>query len=229
MKQISQKYYSLYPDKLKHFYIEFKPDIDQDVVEIGDHIYIKGEELGIHNIYEKCVKAIEYVNHNYEYEFMLRTNISSFMHLPNIFDFLETMPTHSFGGGFADPSSPAYPYPWIAGTGIFMSKDVAQIIANDKRYDHPNARWDDVFITQVMIENGINITNVVKELFLDRHDNDSSRKYSCLSLITGHYIEDFAFDPKHTLYFRVRNDDNREDVDIKYQLYLLKLIYGILI
>ena len=42
MKELSQKYYDLYQDQIRYFYIEYKPDIENDVMESGNHIYVKG-------------------------------------------------------------------------------------------------------------------------------------------------------------------------------------------
>lgn len=42
MKELSQKYYDLYQDQIRYFYMEYKPDIENDVMESGNHIYVKG-------------------------------------------------------------------------------------------------------------------------------------------------------------------------------------------
>ncbi len=74
-KEISNSYYSLYPNKIKHFYVEMKEDLNEDIIETDNHIYVKGKHCFIPCVYIKTIKAIEYVNKKYDYDFLLRTNI----------------------------------------------------------------------------------------------------------------------------------------------------------
>lgn len=71
MKELSRMYYQLFADKIKHFYVEFKNDLEQDIIEQGDHIYVKGTESIIPGILYKTTKALEYVNQVYDYKYVI--------------------------------------------------------------------------------------------------------------------------------------------------------------
>jgi hypothetical protein len=229
MKAISQKYYRLYPNEIKYFYIEYSNEIDSDLEVHNDHIFVKGEERGVDGLYYKTVQAIDYINKTYDYEYMLRTNISCFMHLPNILKFIDTLPKERLAAGYVG-SDGKHTYPWISGGGIFMSKDVTNYIVTDTRYDNWQQKYDDVIMSLVIIENNIELKNIIKEQWRNeqtwKNDPNDPRKFSHLMLVDGYYDDNIDFD-KNILYYRVRNDTDRNNIDYKYHTYLLKQIYNI--
>ena len=62
MKELSRKYYNLFSDNIKHFYIEFKNDLDCDILEQEEHIYFKGVDSIVPGILTKTQKALSYIN-----------------------------------------------------------------------------------------------------------------------------------------------------------------------
>jgi hypothetical protein len=220
MKRLSNMYLSLskYEGKLKHFYLEFDSNQQEDIREDGNHILIRGEENPTPGMYQKTMKAIEHVSRNYSYEFILRTNLSSFWHIPNLLAFLETIPKHGYAGGYSYPG-------FISGTGIFLSKDVADFLVSHPA-PNPSKHFDDLLISSILKEYKIPIDDIQTYLwgFLTSY-NESHQPPNC------QYIRHGKFDPNiqysdRILYFRIRNDMDRR-IDIQYFKLLLGRIYGI--
>jgi len=204
-KEISNNYYSLFPN-IKHFYLEMKEDLKEDIIEIDNHIYVKGIECITPSMYIKTIKAIEYVNKKYDYEFLLRTNLSTFYHIYNTLNLIEKIPKKNFAGGIV--------LPWgvISGTGIIVSKDVSYILVKD--FVINSITNEDNQITAVIERNNIHIRDI--RLF----------GYDMQMLIDNNYNENYTFDENNTLSFRIKNE-NREYYDIKYMKLLSKKIYNI--
>ena len=65
MKELSRKYYNLFSYNIKHFYIEFKNDLECDILEQEEHIFIKGIDSIVPGILTKTQKALLYINNKY--------------------------------------------------------------------------------------------------------------------------------------------------------------------
>ncbi len=206
-KKISNYYYSLFPNKIKHFYLEMKEDLKEDLIETDNHIYVKGKHCFIPCVYIKTIKAIEYVNKKYDYDFLLRANLSTFHHMYNHLDFIQKIPKQNFACGAI--------LPWgvISGTSIILSKDVSHILVKD--FVTNSAMNDDNQITEVIRRNNVPICDICNYGYKQEY------------LIDNNYNENYTFDENKTLSFRIRNDQNREEYDIKYMKLLLKKIYNI--
>jgi hypothetical protein len=84
MRYYLSKYFSLYKTQIKYFFIEMKNTLDCEICEIDNYIYTKGEETFIPGIYIKTMKTIKYINEKYDYDFIVRTNLSTFWNLNNL-------------------------------------------------------------------------------------------------------------------------------------------------
>ena len=216
MKRLSQIYLNNYTDKIKFFYLEYKGFQEPEIIENGNYLYFHGNESFIPGIYQKSIKAIQYINKKYEYEFILRTNLSSFLNLNNILTYLDTIDKEKYAGGYSFQG-------FISGTGIFMSRDVGNILVNNQRNTYIG---DDVLISNVISDNNIVITDIssYKWGFLTSSD-ESNLPSNCEYISSGAFNENIVFS-SNILYFRIRNEINRE-IDIQYYKLLLKKIYNI--
>jgi hypothetical protein len=206
MKNLNKFIYNLFSSRSKYFFIENKPDLVEEVIEENDHIYVRGTESFIPGIYNKSIKAIEYITKKYSFDYVIRTNLSTVWHIPNLFTFLSIQPKEKFAGGFAFQG-------FISGTGIIMSRDVGQLV-----YENPNNGHisDDVAISDTIRINGINlydITDYKWGFLIPKIDNLPS---NCK------YLEITENDFSDILNFRLKNSDRQTDV-----LYTKILIYKI--
>jgi hypothetical protein len=142
MKEYAKKYYYPY----KYYFIEMDNTLDTDIKEIGDTIFVKGNESIIPGIYIKTIKAIQHVQ-KYSFDFLIRTNLSSFWN----FNHLKTLhlPLTNYAGGIIIFNQ------FISGTGIILSKDVSNQLSLHETNDH-----DDVYISKQLQSMGITLSRL---------------------------------------------------------------------
>lgn len=153
MKEINQSNYDRFKDKIKYFFIEYNETIKKDVVESGHDLLIKGKESFIPGIYDKTIKAIEYINNTYNYNYLIRTNLSSFWNIQNALQMSLNLPTSRFAGGFTRLG-------FLSGTCMIFSKDVSKIIYS--RHIPNTTVIDDVTISHVIESNGIPLYDITQ-------------------------------------------------------------------
>jgi hypothetical protein len=213
MKRLSQMYFSLFSN-IKFFYIQFKNNIEDDIY-LEHELFFKGEESFVPGIYLKSVKALQYINQHFEYDFVIRTNLSSFWHMNNLFELLSTVPTTGYIGGYGHQG-------FISGTGIIMSRDIGNIIANSNDLtDH----MDDVVISNIIQAHGYSMSNVTnyKWSYLIQGNHEPVDQQEFIS--NGPFNPNITFSP-NVLYFRIRNEPDR-NIDLQYFKLLLDKIYNI--
>lgn len=219
-KRLQLKYLKLYETELKFFFVEFKNDINQDIIIDDYNIYIKGSESINPGMIIKTCKAINWINQNYEYEILLRTNLSTLLNLENIFKFIDLLPKKNSFGGFSFCG-------FITGTGIFMSKYDSEILVSKYEFLNLNNINEDVLISQCLASNNSIYYNPVPQfkwaLIINNRDVIISEGF--LYYQTDSKFIEFEFD-KDILHYRINNSDNRQ-LDIQYFNFLLKKIYNI--
>jgi hypothetical protein len=103
MKKELNRLGTLYKDNVTQIFVCFNNNIfnnnniNDTVILDDDILYIKGEESFIPGILDKTIKAIEYCNKKYEYDYIIRSNISTvidFKRLP-----LYQIPLNKIGYG----------------------------------------------------------------------------------------------------------------------------------
>lgn len=134
----------------------------------------------------------------------VRTNISSFLCLDNILDYINTLPIERHLSGYSFRTH-------LSGTGIFMSKDVVDILIKDIRY---LSEWDDYNISMIATKNGVCM-------------NGLQSGYNIEMVEMNYFTEHIRYDSK-LLYYRVNNSQNR-NLDIEYFKLFLRKIYNILL
>ena len=177
----------------KYFFILFKEDLTSDIVEEDHVIYVKGKESITPGLYEKTIKAIEYVNSKYEYDYLVRTNVSSFWKIPSLFELAKTFPKSGATGvlTFND---------FISGTNIILTKDVATTLTTYKEATD----IDDVLISRYLKRfTTITPLNVNKMSYCTTAEEHNE-----------HQLSD------DILYYRVKHHDRNKDVALFKKLLL---------
>jgi hypothetical protein len=181
----------------RFFFVELKEDISSDIEERGNYIYVKGKEH-FHGMFDKIMKAIQFIHGKYEYDYILRTNLSSFWNLPKLFSMADTFPS-PYAGGILMFNQ------FISGTGVFLSKDIAYKLSHCSNDSSLN---DDVLISKYLT----NITTLA-------HWDNAFMYY----MIGGGTA--LPEDISNIIYFRIRNANR--DIDIEIFRKLLKKLYEI--
>jgi hypothetical protein len=170
----------------------------------------KGSESITPGMIIKTCKALEYINENYEYDFLFRTNLSTFININKLIDFLNNLPTINVCAGFSFSG-------FITGTGLIMTKDVTNIVINNyEQFNYTNI-CEDVLISQILGHYKVKYYNPVTYnykwgLIIDNETTDSFPNF--IYYITYGQYKDFIFD-SNILHWRIKNTSNRE-LDIQY-------------
>jgi hypothetical protein len=81
---------------------------------------------------EKTLQAFEYITSNYEFEYIFRTNLGSYLNIDKILLFLVNKPVTKFYSGIIGQAEyEGKPIPFASGSGFFLSQDLVKfIVAN---------------------------------------------------------------------------------------------------
>ena len=118
----------------------------------GDSIVVDGEEGGgIPSIFDKTILAMEYVLSRQVYDYVLRTNLSSFFVWHRLVSFLKGCPRTNFVVGHLVQG--AYP----SGCGFVMSVDVAKICLSSSLCGQKYRQADDAVFGCIFREHGVDM------------------------------------------------------------------------
>jgi hypothetical protein len=213
MKRLTSMYMSKYSYNINFFFIEADPNIKSQMEVIGNNIFVKDKETYTPGIFIKTIKALKYINDNYNYDYLIRTNSSSFFNIENMLKYLSNLPKEKYAIGFT-LNLPKYGN-FLHGTSTIITKDISHYLY--QYYNNFDLKIaDDVLMSLILKSQNItlNVLDETKIQFLINNIYDESQP----KLL----IED------NILYYRVKNDNNgNRDVDIMYFKFLLNKIYNV--
>ena len=94
-----------------------------------DTLYIKGEETRIPGILTKTLKAMQYCIDKYEFDYLVRTNLSSFWNFKILKQYCDLLPKENvISALIGNHEGILFP----AGSGFIMSKDFVKFCINNK-------------------------------------------------------------------------------------------------
>ena len=212
MKRLTSIYMRKYAYNIKFFFVEGDPNIRVPMEVIDNNIFVKDKETYSPGIFIKTVKALRYINDNYNYDYLIRTNASSFFNIENMLEYLSNLPKENYAIGFT-LNIPVHGN-FLHGTSTIITKDITYYLYNYNNFNLKIA--DDVLMSLILKSQNITL-NVLDETRLQ-------------FLINNIYDESH---PKilaedNILYYRVKNDNNgNRDLDIMYFKFLLQKIYNV--
>jgi len=119
MQWIWLQYMNQHPNILS-FLIKCNPFLKQKLLVDGHTIFVKSRECLKPGIIIKTIKSIQYCLSNYHFDYIVRTNLSSFIHLNNLYCFLKDK-TFNYGGPILTwEKNPRHLF--VSGSCIFLSK-----------------------------------------------------------------------------------------------------------
>lgn len=119
---------------------------------VGDKFYSKTPE-GLYNIGYKTLNLFEYLINNYDFDYIFRTNSSSYINIEKLLNFITNKPKENFYSGVIGNSKGTK---FASGSGYFLSKDVVKIVIDNKHeWDHKLI--DDVSLGKLLLSKGYNI------------------------------------------------------------------------
>ena len=218
-RNLHRIYLKNYRPILKYFFIEFRNFQEDTIIEENDFIYIKGEESINPGMILKTCKAFEYIDKKYNYEFVIRSNLSTVFNIPNLLEYLYRIPNINSCGGFNYRS-------FITGTGIFLSRDIANKIVDNFLIYNIIEYNEDLIISSVL--NNLktpyyNCKQFYKWCLIIDEQTENYSEYFYVP--TKGEFNEFEI-PENILQFRIKNCLDR-NIDILYFEFILKKIYNI--
>jgi hypothetical protein len=195
MQNIWRRYMNNHKN-IKTFFIKSINNLDKNILIDYDQniIYIKNIETFIPGILDKTIKSIDFCINNFEFDYIYRTNLSSFLDLNKMYNFFNN--NHFDYGGIIGNS---YGINFASGCGFILSKDACKyLVENNNLLDYNIL--DDVSIGKLL--NKKYIINFIK-----RFD------------ITGLEDNYFLYD-SDIFHFRCKYNDNHSiTINIMNKLY----------
>jgi len=148
MLQIQRSYLHEF-DNVKTYFTMFREDQSEPILIENDFVYVKGKETYL-GITQKTIDSLEYLFQQTNFDYVIRTNISTILNVPLLYQYCLTLPTSNvYTSGakmnlqWLDPPAgivdqTLWGTKYMSGTNIVMSSDVVKdmIAHKDKiRYD----------------------------------------------------------------------------------------------
>jgi hypothetical protein len=184
-----------------------------------DELYFPDiKECWIPGMVDKTRAATQHVVENYEFDFLIRTNLSTFWIWPRLLERLNTLPTNNCFIGDMSVLEPRS----VIGFSLIMSKDVAtdfaycQLDLNTINRDQPEDKT---------------ISRWLREFKKQEPQFYKSSRCERLEFKTAYSPDDVTNHIKNADklgrdHFRIKNMDNRDTIDIAILNHLLKHYYN---
>lgn len=200
-KQLQKMYLNLYPSDIKFFFIEYLENLEENIYERDNFIYVKGNEIPmVPNTLLKTLSAVEYIHTKYDYDYIIHTNLSSLWNIPVLLSLYDKIPRNNFFGGHVIFNS------FVSGTGILMSHDLIPLFLKINKNNENN---NDIVISRHMNSSNIKIYTlnglsqyklnyqVLDETVQDKsspHHEDNNKMPDCIDDILYFRIKNATFD-----------------------------------
>lgn len=212
LQKIWKAYMHLDREHIEAYFIKGNAELKTAYQIVDDTIWSKTVENYAPGILNKTVMSLEAIlPHMDEFDYVLRTNLSSFYVFPRLLEFVKTLPKKRCYCGV----------PWItptitfaSGAGFIMSLDMAEILVSRKTELWDNASYpDDVVIGMLFEKENIEII--------------SSPRFDVPSIKS--WKKQKKRIPENQFHFRVKNrhDHLRASEEVSIQKKLVKMFYDI--
>jgi hypothetical protein len=154
-QKIWRSYMHLDREHIEAYFIKGSPDLEQPYLIVGDEIWSKTPENYYPGIINKTILSLEAMFPRLdEFDYVLRTNLSSFYYFPKLLEFLTTLPsTKCYSANIGN-----WHGPFGSGAGFIISTDLAKILIKHKWVLQDNTSFpDDVLIGQFFLKYNIRI------------------------------------------------------------------------
>jgi hypothetical protein len=206
LQKIWQSYMHKYPHNIKAYFIKGDPSIPNNYQIKNDIIWLKTAESLKPGILNKTLMAMEsFLPMLDQFDYVLRTNLSSFYVFPRLLNFLEKCPKTGFYAGVC------YKDEFISGSGFLLSPDLVNLLVTNKKTLFNNKKYDDVAIGHFMRKHGVKFSSHKRMDFLDLQDWKKNKKSI----------------PNDTFQFRIKTPSYLRTDDIYIHLQLRKMFYSI--
>lgn len=115
------------------------------------------------NIGYKNFLFFDYILKNKKFDYIFRTNVSSYVNIKKYLEFLNDKPKQNFFSGVIGNHNGQ---PFASGAGYTLSRDLVELAVNKQNeYNHSFGGSDDVGLATLLTSNGITITPADRQIF----------------------------------------------------------------
>jgi hypothetical protein len=187
-------------------FIKYDNQLQEEVKYIEDlnTLYIKGEEkYECDAIYTKTLVALKYINANFNYKYVIRTNLSSFWNFENLQEYLNQRQHGKYLMGWLVNNKNDCENPFISGTGIIIPNNLVPLI-----FKHTKTKYcmDDIEISEFYRSQQIDIMCARRKL----HNFVCKFEFKTKEEIDAHFEK---MKDQKIVYYRVKSPENREEND----------------
>ncbi len=131
---------------------DVKTELNQNILSIRDSG--TAQDIGY-----KTLKAFEWVSDNVEFDYIFRTNTSSYVNVGNLEKYIQEEASEEsllYRGILHERKYKGKKsnFVYVNGAGVLMNKKVIDLVLSQKeQWDH--SEWDDVALGKLMFENGV--------------------------------------------------------------------------
>jgi hypothetical protein len=155
---------------------------DKFNVDENNNIFVPNTH-GYHNIGYKTISAFEFLLTK-DFDYLFRPNSSSFVNIPRLIEYVQTLPIEKFYAGSPIPylhgglnkndHNDSAPHSCCSGCGYFLSRDLVQLIV-DKKELWEHRLIDDLALCKFLKDNDV---NMIENSRLKVHDVFDEQVYS---------------------------------------------------
>ena len=124
------------PEHFEVYFIRGNPDLPTPSLIEGKNLYVRCEESYVPGITQKTILSMEaMLPRLHEFDFVLRTNLSSFFVFPRLIEYIKTLPRNSCFAGvqlYIWNAKNSCFVNFVSGTGIFLSPDLVEMLVEEK-------------------------------------------------------------------------------------------------
>lgn len=155
LEEIWRSYMHIDPDSVEAYFIKAQPDLPVLYEIKGDVIWSRSQENFYPGILNKTLLSMECLQSKlHEFDYVVRTNLSSFYVFPRLLDFVKTLPkTKCYCGVTMKYGAVKY----ASGAGYILSSDLAEMLLENKDEVMNINNWDDVVVGSFFAQRGIKI------------------------------------------------------------------------
>lgn len=191
---------------------------------------------GYYTCAEKTYLAFDWLNKNYDFDFLYRSNLGSYVIIDKMIKFLENKSKYNFYSGIIGEDYYYYnrSVKFISGSGYFLSKNLVKLSVENKNL------WDFNIVDDVNLGNLFSMLNIPMNQDAIRlnlcddefyfQEGDCSNKNSIQ--LNKDYLIEFLYEESDVYHIRLRSVDRNLDIQRMHEIHslvmqkLLKLHYG---
>lgn len=147
---------SKHKDEFKLVFLKSTPELKNHEFQlIGDTLFTAYHGLTNHEIINKTIIGFEFSLTNFCFSHLLRTNLSSFFALSKILSLIPRLPHEKCYAGFLgkyseDPANNGDEVSFVSGAGLFLSRDVVNLVVDRKNNIPYLNDLDDIWISKIL-------------------------------------------------------------------------------